>query len=129
MYCDELNTTSENAFQLLRLSLRFGIRHMESQLVDYIEKSLCTENVLEIFQQSTAMGCQLLREKCYRIIEWTIREIFAMDKFVNNTSREILGLILQMPRLNCREVEIYHAVMAWIEHQCLVRDLPTDGEF
>ncbi|XP_055691649.1 BTB/POZ domain-containing protein 3-like [Lutzomyia longipalpis] len=127
MYCDELSTTSENCFELLRLSLRFGLRHMETQVVDYIEKSLCTDNVLDIFQQSTVMGCQGLRERCYRIIEWTIREILNTEKFVN-TSREILGLILQMPRLNCREVEIYRAVMAWIEHQCLVRDLPIDGE-
>ncbi|XP_055703434.1 BTB/POZ domain-containing protein 3-like [Phlebotomus papatasi] len=127
MYCDELNINSENSFELLRLSLRFGIRHMETQVVEFIEQSLSTDNVLEVFQQSTVLGCQSLREKCYRIIEWTIREILATDKFVN-TSREILGLILQMPRLNCREVEIYRAVMLWIKHQCNDRDLPTDGE-
>lgn len=127
MYCDELNINSENCFELLRLSLRFGIRHMETQVVEFIEQSLSTDNVLEVFQQSTVLGCQSLREKCYRIIEWTIREILATDKFVN-TTREILGLILQMPRLNCREVEIYRAVMLWIEHQCNARDLPTDGK-
>ncbi|GAB0086753.1 BTB domain-containing protein [Sergentomyia squamirostris] len=127
MYTDHLKLNSENSFELLRLAVRFGLRHMEQQVVEFIEQTLNTDNVLEIFQQSTVLGCQALRERCYRIIEWTIREIFASEKF-NQTSREILGLILQMPRLNCREVEVYRAVMRWVDNQCVVKDLPKDGE-
>ena len=80
-------------------------------------------NVLDILEQATHFGEKDLATKCWQIIEWRASEVTSWANFVK-IKQTTLASLLKRNHLNVSEIDLFQAVLTWINYQCSQKDLP-----
>ncbi len=95
--------------------------------VNFLLESLNPENVLDVLTQATRFDEKELEKRCWECIETNISKIIASDSF-NNSSLATLANLLKRDNLKIAEVELFQAILKWIDIQCLHRGLKLTGK-
>lgn len=116
-YTDQIALDKHNVYAILKLAVNLEVDHLEELCIAYIERHLLTiENVMDILTTANALNSAELSRKTKQVIEWTVMDVMKTDSFLN-AGRETVELILDMPKLNCSEFQLYQGVMEWASQQ------------
>jgi hypothetical protein len=98
---------------------------LKEKCVNFLVENLNPENVLDVLDQVTRFDEEDLKRHCWKVIQSNTSKVVASDNF-NNISQGTLAKLLMHDNLNVPEVELFHAVLKWIDFQCSCKNLePT----
>ena len=116
LYTDECNLTTDNVVNVMYLSKKYVVPALTEKCVALLESNIKYENVTSILEQATHFNEQKLETKCWEFIESNTKQIVASEDF-NNISQKTLANLLKRDQLDIPEVELFRAVVKWIDCQ------------
>ena len=127
LYTDECNLTTDNVISVMYLSKKYIVpsltKHVKAKLVGDIQPG----NVLDILEQAIRFQEKDLEKKCWQVIQWRASDIVGSTNFVNIKQTTLASLLKRDP-LNIPEINLFQAVMKWIDHQCSQKGLELTTE-
>ena len=127
LYTDECNLTTDNVMSVMYLAKKYIVPALAEKCVDFLESGLDPENVLIILEQAIYFDEKEFEIKCWKIVDWHLKEILTLDHFVN-IRQETLTCLLKRSSLIIKEIDLFKAVLKWIEVQCLENGLELTVE-
>ena len=127
LYTEECTLTSDNVVAIIYLAKKYIIPSLNEKCVNFLLENLNPENVLDVLEQATRFDEKKLEKRCWKIIESSTGRVVASDSF-NNISQTTLAILLKRDKLKIPEVELFQAVLKWIDFQCSRKNLETTGE-
>ena len=118
MYCDDLTLTLRNAVQVLRGARKYQLNGLTQRCVEFIEHNLTDDGVCDVLGQSLANNEQSLVDACLRHIEHHTAAVFQSPKFLE-VSVDVLEQIVSKDTLDVSELDLFHACIAWANHQTM----------
>jgi BTB/POZ domain-containing protein 1/2 len=109
------------------LGKKYIIPSLNEKCVNFLLENLNPENVLDVLEQTTRFDEKKLEQQCWKIIEFKTGKVVASDSF-NNISQTTLDKLLKRDILRIPEVELFQAVLKWIDFQCSRKYLEPTGE-
>ena len=122
LYTDECNLTTDNVISVMYLSKKYIVPSLTKECVDFLERGLDPENVLTILEQAIYFDEKDFEMKCWKVVDRHLKEILTLDNFLN-IHQETLASVLKRSSLIIKEIELFKAVLKWIEFQCLENGL------
>ena len=116
LYTDECNLTTDIVVSVMHLSKKYVVPALTEKCVAVLESNIKYENVTSILEQATHFNEQKLETKCWKFIESNTKQIVASEDF-NNISQKTLASLLKRDELNVPEVDLFRAVVKWIDSQ------------
>jgi hypothetical protein len=128
LYTEECTFTADNVVAIMYLAKKYIIPSLSEICVKFMLENLNPENVLDVLEQATRFDEKKLEKRCWKkIIESSTGRVVASDSF-NNISQTTLAILLKRDKLKIPEVELFQAVLKWIDFQCSRKNLETTGE-
>ncbi|CAB4015358.1 BTB POZ domain-containing 6-like [Paramuricea clavata] len=127
LYTEECTLTADNVVATMYLAKKYIIPSLNVKCVNFLLENLNPENVLDVLEEATRFDEKKLEKRCWKIIESRTGKVVASDSF-NNTSQTTLAKLLKRDKLKIPEVELFQAVLKWIDFQCSRKNLETTGE-
>jgi BTB/POZ domain-containing protein 3/6 len=130
LYTDECNWTSltiENAVSIMYLSKKYIVPSLTEECVKFLEGETEPNNVLYILEQAIHFDEKHLEIKSWDFIDWNTEDIVELECF-NLISHKSLACLLKRDSLDIKEVELFKAVLKWIDYQCSQKGLDTTRE-
>ena len=126
-YTDECNLTTDNVIPVMYLSKKYIV----PSLTEYVKVKLVRDsnagNVLDILEQAIHFEEKDLETKCWKVIDWRASGVISSANFVN-IKQTTLASLLKRNYLNVSEINLFQAVLKWIDHQCSERGLELTTE-
>ena len=126
-YTDECHLTTDNVIPVMYLSKKYIVR----SLTEYVKAKLVRDsnegNVLDILEQAIHFEEKDLETKCWKVIDWRASGVIGSANFVN-IKQTTLASLLKRNYLNVSEINLFEAVLKWIDHQCSERGLELTTE-
>ena len=116
LYTDECNLTTDNVVSVIYLSKKYIVPALTEKCVAVLESNMKYENVTSILEQAMHFNEQKLETKCWEFIELNTKRTVASEDF-NNISQKTLANLLKRDQLNIPEVDLFRAVIKWIDYQ------------
>ena len=127
LYTDKCNLTTDNVVSVMYLSKKYIVpaltEYVKAQLVRNVEP----DNVLSVLEQAIHFGEKDLETKCWQVIEWRASEVASSLNFINIKQTTLAGL-LKRNNLIISELELFQAVLKWINNQCSQQSLDLTTE-
>jgi BTB/POZ domain-containing protein 3/6 len=127
LYTDKCNLSTDNVISVMYLSKKYLV----PSLTEYVKAQLVREmepaNVLDILEQAIHFEEKDLEAKCWQVIEWRASEVANSANFIN-IKQATLASLLKRNNLTIPEVELFQAVLKWIDHQCSQKNLELTAE-
>ena len=114
MYTGQVKLSLDNVHSTMNLAQKYFIEGLARECVEFMKRNLQTENVIKILRDADAFNESDLSEACLNIIDKHCSCLFKREEFAN-LNRDLVKTILQRNTLECRENEVYNAVLKWIE--------------
>ncbi|CAB3984990.1 BTB POZ domain-containing 6-like [Paramuricea clavata] len=127
LYTEECTLTADNVVAIMYLAQKYIIPLLNKKCVNFLLENLNLENVLDVLEQAVRFDEKELETRCWNVIEYNTRKVVASDSF-NNISQKTLAKLLMRDKLNIPEVELFQAVLQWIDFQCSRKNLEPTGE-
>ena len=125
LYMEDCALTADNVFAILYLAKKYIVPSLKEKCTNFLMENLNPENVLDVLDQVTRFDEEDLKRHCWKVIQSNTSKVVASDNF-NNISQATLAKLLMRDNLNVQEVELFHAVLKWIDFQCSCKNLePT----
>ena len=125
LYTEDCTLTVDNVFAIQYLAKKYIVPSLKEKCVNFLVENLNPENVLDVLDQVTRFDEEDLKRHCWKVIQSNTNKVVASDNF-NNISQATLTKLLMHDNLNVPEVELFHAVLKWIDFQCSCKNLePT----
>ena len=125
LYTEECTFTTENVFEITYLAKKYILPSLKEKCVNFLVENLNPENVLDVLDQATRFDEEDLKRHCWKVIQSNTSKVVASDSF-NNISQMTMTKLLRRNKLNIPEVELFQAVLKWIDFQCSSKNLePT----
>jgi hypothetical protein len=127
LYTEECTLTADNVASIMYLAQKYIIPLLNKKCVNFLLENLNLENVLDVLEQAVRFDEKELEKRCWNVIEYNTRKVVASDSF-NNINQTTLAKLLKRNKLNIPEVELFQAVLQWIDFQCSRKNLEPTGE-
>ncbi|CAB4018100.1 BTB POZ domain-containing 6-like [Paramuricea clavata] len=127
LYTEKCTLTADNVVTTRYLAKKYIIPSLNEKCVNFLLENLNPENVLDILEQMIRFDEKELEKQCWEIIESSTGKVVASDSF-NNISQTTLAKLLKRDILKIPEVELFQAVLKWIDFQCSRKNLKPTGE-
>ena len=127
LYTEECTLTAVNVVAIMYLATKYILPSLNEKCVNFLLENLNLENVLDVLPQATRFDEKELEKRCWECIETNISKIIASDNF-NNISQATLASLLKRDNLKIAEVELFQAILKWIDIQCSHRGLEPTGK-
>ena len=127
LYTEECTLTASNVVAIMYLATKYILPSFNEKCVNFLIENLNPENVLDVLPQATRFDEKELEKRCWECIETNISKIIASDSF-NNISQATLASLLKRDKLEIGDVELFHAILKWIDIQCSHRGLELTGK-
>ena len=122
LYTDECFLTTDNVVSVMYLSKKYLVPALTEYVKAQLVRDMEPENVLDILEQAIHFEEKDLETKCWQVIEWRTSEVACSANFINIKQTTLAGL-LKRKSLNISELDLFQAVLKWINHQCSHQDL------
>ncbi|CAB4044272.1 BTB POZ domain-containing 6-like [Paramuricea clavata] len=127
LYTEECTLTADNVVAIMYLAKKYIIPPLDEKCVNFLLENLNPENVLDVLEPATRFDEKKLEKQCWKIIESKTGRVVASHSF-NNISQTTLAKLLKRDILKILEVELFQAVLKWIDFQCSRKGLEPTTE-
>ena len=127
VYTEELSLTWENLFAIAYLAKKYHIPSLTSECCKFLSGSLTMDNVLGVLSLCLAAHQQEMSDECLKLIRVRIRELARTQEFLD-LNQDALSSILSQNVLDMSELDLFHAVNKWCEHQLEKKSLEASQE-
>ena len=117
LYNDECNLTTDNVISVMYLSKKYIVPSLTEYVKAKLVRDIQPGNVLDILEQAIRFEEKDLEKKCWQVIQWRASDIVGSANFVN-IKQTTLASLLKRDHLNIPEINLFQAVVKWIDHQC-----------
>lgn len=116
-YLNSVQLTHENIEHVLTLAKRSLVDEFVTECINFLTETVSNENVCLTYYLAVQHECKHLLEMCEKKISLHPNEVFASKGFITSC-REVIFNILQLDSINCKEIEIFNACIAWAKNVC-----------
>jgi BTB/POZ domain-containing protein 3/6 len=127
LYTEECTLTGDSVVATMYLAKKYILPSLGEKCTNFLIENLNVENALDVLQQATGFEEKELEKECWKFIESHIRKVVVSDSF-NNISQTTLAKLLMRDKLYIPEVELFQAVLKWIDFQCSCTNLEATAE-
>ena len=127
LYTDECNLSTDNVISVMYLSKKYIVPSLTEYVKAQLVRDMEPANVLDILEQAIHFEEKDLEAKCWQVIEWRASEVANSANFIN-IKQATLASLLKRNNLTIPEVELFQAVLKWIDHQCSQKSLELTTE-
>jgi hypothetical protein len=127
LYTEECTLTADNVVATMYLANKYIIPSLNKKCVNFLLENLNTANVLDILEPATRFKEKELKKQCLKLIQSNTSEVVNSRGFTD-MSQPTLAILLNQDKLKIPEVELFQAVLKWIDSQCECKNLKTTGE-
>lgn len=117
VYLPEITVTMANHAEVLSLVDKYGMLDCVGTLVPLIKRHLTFENLATYYQLAISLNSLDLKNFCERLITEFTYNTLKSESFLQ-CPRELVQQILQFDSLNCFEIDLFEACMAWAKLAC-----------
>lgn len=122
MYCESSDITSVNVSSLLYAAKKYAVTGLVEQCLDFLESSLCIENVCDVLEKVHIYDGKKLEKRCINFIFENGTTILQSEPFTN-LCPECIEQIVKSDELIVDEVLVYKALLRWADRECKRRDV------
>lgn len=116
-YLDEVELSRENIEDVLTLTAE-SLPTAFDECFNYIVDTLSTENVFQSYRLAVKYTKDYLMEQCERTISNNTDEVLLSNEFLDCTQGDLFN-ILTLDSLNCKETDVFKAVISWARNACI----------
>ena len=117
LYTDDCKITAENAIGVIYLAKKYLIPSLAEKCCKVLEKSIKPDNVFMVLEQAIQFDEKKLEAKCWDIVSKETLGCINSDAFCSIRSQTLNALLKkEMPTV--AEVELFKAVLKWVDCEC-----------
>ena len=117
LYTDDCKITAENAIGVMYLAKKYLMSSLTEKCCKVLEASIMPDNVFLVLEQAVQFDEQKLEAKCWDIISKKTQDCINSEAFCDVGSHTLKAL-LKSETLTVTEVELFKAVLKWIDSEC-----------
>ena len=117
LYTDECKTTAENAIGVMYLAKKYLIPSLAEKCSKVLEENVKPDNVFMVLEQAIKFDGKKLEEKCWGIVSTKTLECINSEAFCSLRSH-VISALLKRKDLVVAEVELFKAVLKWVDSEC-----------
>ena len=117
LYTDECKITAKNAIGVMYLAKKYFIPSLAEKCCKVLEENVKPDNVFMVLQQAIKFDDKKLEEKCWDIVSTKTLECIKSEVFCSVGSH-VISALLKRNMLAVTEVELFKAVLKWIDSEC-----------
>ncbi|CAB3990758.1 BTB POZ domain-containing 6-like [Paramuricea clavata] len=117
LYTDDCKITAVNAIGVLYLAKKYLMSSLTEKCCKVLEGSIKPDNAFLVLEQAIQFDEQKLEVKCWDIVSKKTQECINSEIFCNVGSHTLKGL-LKSETLSVTEVELFKAVLKWVDGEC-----------
>ena len=117
LYTDDCKITAENAIGVMYLAKKYLIWPLAAKCRKVLEASIKPDNVFAVLEQAVQCDEKELEVKCQVYISEKTKECINSETFCNIGSHA-LNALLKRDTLDITEVELFDAVLKWVDSEC-----------
>ena len=117
LYTDDCKITAENAIGILYLAKKYLMTSLTEKCCKVLEASIKPDNVFMVLEQAIRFDEQKLEAKCWDIVSKKTEDCINSEAF-NNVGSHTLNVLLKSETLTVTEVELFKAVLKWVDGEC-----------
>ena len=117
LYTDDCKITAENAIEILYLAKKYLMTSLTEKCCKVLEASIKPDNVFMVLEQAIRFDEQKLEAKCWDIVSKKSEDCINSEAFYNVGSHT-LNVLLKSETLTVTEVELFKAVLKWVDSEC-----------
>ena len=126
-YTDYCKITTENAIRVLYLAKKYLIWSLAEKCCEILEASIQPENVFVVLEQAIQFDEKDLEEKSWDIVSKKTQECLNSEAFCD-IGLHTLNALLKKERLVVTKVELFKAVLKWIDSECTRRGINIEDK-
>ena len=127
LYTDDCNITIGNVIEIMYLAIMYLIKPLEEKCSKFIEESIKPDNAFILLEQAVLFDKKELEVKCWDCISKKTRECINSEQFCNISSGT-LNVLLEKTTLIVQEMELFKAVLKWVDSECARRGLDIEAD-
>lgn len=113
-YCDEIEMTTENVDEVMRLGQQYLVAECSNVCAQFLADNLTNENVCAAYGVSLSIDHEELKKLCEVSIGINVEDVFETKGFLE-CDRQVLSHILKLDSLSCSEIDVFIATMDWVK--------------
>ena len=117
LYTDHCEITAENAIEVMYLAKKYLIPTLAEKCCKILEEIIKPDNVLMVLEQAILFDEKKLEANCWDIVSKETLECINSDAFCSIGS-QTLNALLKRESLTVGEVELFKAVLKWVDSEC-----------
>ena len=117
LYTDECKITAENAIGVMYLAKKYLIPSLAEKCSTVLEENVKSDNVFMMLEQAIKFDEKKLEKKCWDIVSSQTLECTNSEAFCSIGSH-VISALLKRKHLNVVEVELFKAVLKWVDSEC-----------
>ena len=117
LYTDDCKITAENAIGVMYLAKKYLISPLAEKCCKALEASIRSDNVFVVLEQAVKFDESDLEAKCWDIVSSKTQECITTEAFCN-IGPHTLNALLKSEVLVIAEVDLFKAVLKWVDSEC-----------
>ncbi|XP_055693619.1 BTB/POZ domain-containing protein 2-like [Lutzomyia longipalpis] len=120
-YTGHVNMEMDKVFDVLKLAMRYEMRHLEGVCVNFVARHLKTANCLRFLNKSWNLNCLRLIHKCQEHLAENFCDVLSNNRLAIDFPELPHGAvkwIVELETLQCDEKSLFDAVMLWARREC-----------
>ncbi|XP_057663914.1 BTB/POZ domain-containing protein 6-B [Diorhabda carinulata] len=122
LYCDEIHLEPDTVLATLYVAKKYIVPHLARACVNYLETSLTAKNACLLLSQSRLFEEPDLMQRCWEVIDAQAEMAVKSEGFID-IDMATLQSVLARETLNCNEMNLLEAALAWAAAECSRKDL------
>ena len=127
MYTDKANITPETVTYIAAVAHSYDLMGLQKLCEEFMQEYLSEDTVFDILKHAIHFSYFDLIQKCLDMIAKTGSFFLKSPKFTEITL-DVLTHIVDIPKINCFEVQLFKACVRWAEAECQRKNCSTDDK-
>ena len=117
LYTDDCKITAKNAIGVMYLAKKYFISPLTEKCCKVLEASIKPDNVFAVLEQAVTFDEKELEIRCQVYISEKTKECINSESFCS-IRLHTLNALLKRDTLDITEVELFNAVLKWVDSEC-----------
>ncbi|XP_071125673.1 BTB/POZ domain-containing protein 6-like [Mytilus edulis] len=127
LYTDHLQLSKDSVFPLMYAAQKYQIAGLISKCENYQQNELAVNNACTLFSHAKFFTMDKLKTKALKYIADNAMEVFKNDDFLLLSSENLVDIV-KLDSVCIPEVEVFRAVLRWVDHKLTKSKIKIDGE-
>lgn len=119
LYCDETNLTIDMVMAVTYLSKKYIVPALEKRCRSFVEKAVSGSNVFQLLSHARKYKDDFVEKICWDYLDSDTVEAINSEGFLS-IKEDLLCELLIRDTLHAKEIELFLAVVRWIDMNALV---------